>query len=298
MKAQLSILTFALGLATLARAQVPLAPLWPNDDGMRWEYDMHVVDLMQDIDMALDAFLALEGTTMTPGGEAQNLIAVQQTSFPGLTSSQPVLPPILQAVWRGRPDLRAAIEARYGGKDIVEPWYPSFLHGGYLMKTTADIQMWQDEWSHPTWTYLEAPVTNGHSFVHQLLPEIAEDIFLHGTVADTDAEINTPADTFTGAVRMDYLIDLGISTITDEQGNLIGTMHGEFTGHVHYVPDLGPVELLEEHTPIVWADCPDGCPPEVADFIGVVTMTVTMGLKSYPVGVQHDSWGAVKSTYR
>jgi len=75
MKAQFLVLMMALSLATLTQAQVPLAPLWPNDDGMRWAYDMHVVDIMQDIDMSLDAFLALEGTTMTPGGEAQNLIA-------------------------------------------------------------------------------------------------------------------------------------------------------------------------------------------------------------------------------
>ncbi len=289
------IVTFA---ATLVQAQVPLAPLWPNDDGLRWEYEMHVVDLLEDIDIYLDAFLALEGTAITPGGEAQNLFAIQEEPSSLLARPRLELPPVLHAVWLGRPDLRAAIEARYGGKEIVEPWYPLFLHGGYFMKSTENIQMWQDVWDHPTWTYLEAPVVTGHTFVQQLLPELADDIYLHGTVADIDASVVTPAGEFTGAVKMDYLVDLGISTITDEQGELIGTFHGEFAGHVHYVPDLGPVDLFQEYTPFVWADCPGGCPPEIADYLGVTTQTIAMGLLSNPVGEQRNSWGAVKFLYR
>jgi hypothetical protein len=291
-------LAITVSAAASVQAQVPLAPLWPNDDGMRWDYDMHLTDLIGDIDMDLDAFLALEGTTMTPGGEAQNLFSAHQDPFPGLTRSEPALPPILLMVWRARPDLRPAIEARYGGKDIIHPWFPNFLHGGYFLKSAENIQMWQDTWLHPTWTYLEVPVTTGHSFTHQLVPEFADDIFLHGTVADTDAAVSTPAGDFTGAVKMDYLIDLGISKVVNEQGELIGTIHGEYTGSVHYVPDVGPVNLFEEHMPIVWADCPGGCPPEIEDNIGVVTTTITMGLKALPVGVQHGSWGMVKSLYR
>jgi hypothetical protein len=302
MKTLVIIATVALmitvSMAATVQAQVALAPLWPNADGLRWDYDMHVTELIGDIDMDLDAFLALEGTTMTPGGEAQNLYAVQTDPLPVLTRSEPALPPILRAVWRSRPDLREAIEARYGSKDVVEPWYPTFLHGGYFMKSPEDIQMWQDDFLHPTWTYLEAPVVTGHTFVHQLLPEFADDIYLHGTVVDTDAEVTTPAGTFTGAVKMDYFVDLGISTLTDEEGNFVGTIHGEYTGYIHYVPDVGPVDLLEEHTPIVWADCPGGCPPEVEEFIGLVTTTITMGLKAFPVGEQHNSWGMVKSLYR
>lgn len=292
--ATLVLTLFALGPAA---AQVPLAPLWPNDDGMRWDYEMEIVDIMAGIDMTLDAFLALEGNTMTPGGEAQNLIAVQTSTPPALAADQPELPALLLTIWRARPDLRAAIEAGYGGKDVVEPWYPLFLHGGYFLKSPDDIQMWQ-EFSHPTWTYLEAPVMNGQSFVQQLVPEFADDIFLYGTVADTEAEVSTPFGTFSGAVKMEYLVDLGVSSMTDEQGNLIATVHGENVGHVYFVPGVGPVDLLEEYTPFVWADCPDGCPPEIADYIGVVVTTVTMRLSSSPVAEQQDSWGMVKSLYR
>jgi hypothetical protein len=297
MKLQALTVWIAMAFAALAQAQVPLAPLWPNDDGLRWDYDLHVVDLMDDLDLDLAAFLSLEGTATTPGGEAQNLIAVQQELLADLPRSQPALPPILLAVWRGRPDLRSAIEARYGGRDILA-WYPTFLHGGYFMKSDEDIQMWQDGWSHPTWTYLEVPVITGHTFVQQLLPEIVDDIYLHGTVADTDAEVTTPAGQFTGAVKMDYLVDLGLATLVNEQGELIGTSHGEYRGYVHYVPQVGPVNLFEEFIPFVWADCPGDCPPEIQDLVGVAIVTVSMDLRTQPIGQQRGSWGAVKLLYR
>ena len=287
-----------VSLVAVARAEVPLAPLWPNADGTHWEYEMHVTDLREDIDVDFDASLALEGTTTTPGGEAQNLIAVQQTSATDRAHTHPNLPPILLAVWRGRPDLREALEARSEGADAGGGWDPIFLHGGYLMKSTSNVQMWQNDWTHPTWTYLEAPVTVGHSFVHQLVPEFTDDVFLHGTVVAVDAEVTTPAGIFSGAVKLHYLVDLGVANLTDEGGVWVGTTHAEYRGSVHYVPGVGPVDLLEELTPYVWADCPNGCPPEVEDYVGVVTLTVTMVLAAPPTGVRPDSWGSVKALYR
>jgi hypothetical protein len=165
------------------------------------------------------------------------------------------------------------------------------------MKTAEAIQMWQPDFAHPTWTYLEDDFTVGSEFVHQLVPEFAEDIFLHGTVTAIDAVIETPAGTFTDAVEMTYLIDLGVGAVTDENGNLIGTVHGEVQGHVHYVPDVGPVELLEDYIPFVWIDCDGDCPPEWEALLGVTVTSQTLELTSVPVATAPRSWSDVKALY-
>ena len=139
----------------------------------------------------------------------------------------------------------------------------------------------------------------GSTFTHQLIPELADDIFLHGTVVAIDATVVTEHATYSNAVKVEYVIDFGVSTRTDESGNVLATHHSERNGHVHFVPGVGPVELLEESTPFVWADCgSEDCPPEIDDWIGQVTETQTLSLDQGPVSVEAASWGGVKSMYR
>ncbi len=167
------------------------------------------------------------------------------------------------------------------------------------MKSVSAIQMWQDPWNHPTWTYLAGEIAPGETFSHQLIPELADDIYLYGTVQAVDATVVTENATYTNAVKVDYFIDYGISSWTDENGNLVGTAHAERWGHVHYVPEVGPVELLEEFMPFVWADCVnEDCPPEISDWIGQVTEIQTLSLLQNPVAEEAASWGSIKSMYR
>jgi hypothetical protein len=299
-----------------ASAQVPLAPLWPNEDGMSWPFRLHVVELPEGIDTVVEGSMTLEGTTVVPGGLAQNLIAqhgpITRLAPGNLRSGRslagrlfgenpPALPGLLRRVWLARPDLRERIEERYADSQRMDPgpWWPNFLHGGYLLKTADRIEMWQDEWNHSTWTYLAAPVEVGQTFVHQLVPELADDIFLHGTVTAIDAAVSTPAGAFSPVVKMEYLIDYGISEIVDEMGTLLGTFHGETTGHVQYAPGVGPVDLLEEFVPYVWAECPGGpCPPEIEDYIGVPIQTIMMQLTGQPTPAIGMSWGSARVLYR
>lgn len=285
-------------VAGAAGAQPTMDSLWPAADGTRWEYQLHFIDYIDDIDFTSPAYLQLSGTAMTPGGEAQVLLAEHDEVPDALRGSPSSLTPLLARIWRARPDLREAIAML--PKDARQAyWWPTFLHGGYFMKGADDIQMWQDTWLHPTWTHLENDISVGATFVLQLVPELVDDIYLHGTVAEIDAAVTTPAGTFMSAVRMDYLVDLGVAVLGDEQGNLIGTHHGEVAGHVHYVPGVGPVDMLEEWTPFIWLDCgEEDCPPDLEALVGVVTNTYSLELTRLPVSNESATWGEVKAVYR
>ena len=123
--------------------------------------------------------------------------------------------------------------------------------------------------------------------------------FLDAEPLAFDAVVTTTSGTYTNAVQVDYLIDMGISTLTDENGSLLGTLHGEITGHVSYVPGVGPVEMWEEHEPYVWVDFgPNEVPDEIARWLGVVVETQSLSLAADPVAVTGASWGEVKAMYR
>lgn len=297
---QMLLISGACGLtaATTASAQPSLASLWPNADGLRWEYGFrYTMAYPEHVEYASPAFLQLAGTVETPGGTAQ-VLRGDHGGLPVAVAPAPALPFPAGTVWRGRPDLREAIVSAYGQGKGDDRWYLDFLHTGYFMKRVMDIEMWQADFNHRTWLYLEDDLTVGASFTLQLLPEIVDDLFLHGTVASVDATVATDAGTFTGAVRMEYLLDLGRQDVVDEgDGTLLGTVHGEIRGHVHYVPDVGPVDMYEEALPYAELDCP-GCPQYMHDLEGLVVETMLLYLTSLPTSSQAASWGELKATYR
>jgi len=286
-------------IATAALAQPTLDSLWPNADGTRFAYEFRRIDLMEEVGIAGPAYLVLEGCHTTFGGEAQILLGEHPQSPTKSDRLDPALPGVLSVIWRARPDLRETLTTRFAAADKSEYWRPLFLHPGYFMKSTTSIQMWQDIWNHPTWTYLGGEPSVGASFTHQLLPEITDDIFLHGTVVAIDAVVTTVNGTYTNAVKVDYLVDLGISAYTDENGIELGTIHGEHTGHVIYVPGVGPVESIEEFMPFVWADFgTNNIPDEIDRWLGVVVETQSLSLAADPVAQASVSWDAVKLMYR
>jgi hypothetical protein len=289
-------------------AQPTLESLWPNDDGIKWTYDFAGWDLGNPPVTSNDtwdgeATLTLAGTTATPGGTAQNLVGWHSASTSAAsTKTGPLLSPLQRNLWRARPDLREAIVARARRQPprvAAEDWVPLLLHPGYFMKLTNRIEMWQDVWDHSTWTYLTDALGIGQMFTHQLIPELADDVFLYGTVADNDAMVTTPAGVFTNAVRIDYEIDYGESPLLDEQAQPIGTNHARTTGWVVYVPDVGPVDMQEDFIPYDVVDCSPGeCPQEILDQVGDVFLHLTMQLTAGPVAVEEIPWGAVKQLYR
>jgi hypothetical protein len=305
----MSLLT-RLSFATLllpfhaAIAAPRLDELWPSANGTRWTFRVENVELTSpEQNFVSEGFMEFSGETMTPGGLAQVLLA-SHSSTPAKVSSDasalPAMSPILAQVWRARPDLRPALAAR--GLQLAEApvWYPLLLHGGYFMKGALNIQMWNSEYPHPTWTYLTNDLASGAEFTQQLIPELADNVILHGTVEATDVDIETEAGTFHHAVRMGYRVDYGLSPLLDPSGDELGLVRSETRGHVHFVPGVGPVELLEEFVPIVEWQC-DGtiCPPDdIKEQTGQVAVTLRLSLISSTVAVQEQTWSAVKSLFR
>jgi hypothetical protein len=159
--------------------------------------------------------------------------------------------------------------------------------------------MWQPSWDHPTWTYLQDNITVGASFSRQLVPELASDVWLHGTVGAVAATVITLNGVYDDAVRVDYVIDYGLAQEVDESGTPIGTIHSETRGHVHYVPNVGPVELFEQFLPYVTIDCGTAdCPPEWVQWLGAVVETQSLSLSAAPVPSEAVSWGEVKTLFR
>ena len=186
---------------------------------------------------------------MTAGGEAQILLGDHGDIPAKALADQPALGGLLHALWRARPDLRPQLERLAAAKGDKARWLPLLLHDGYFMKGTEAIRMWQETWNHPTWTYLTSDLTPGASFVQQLIPEIVDDVFLHGTVGAVGVT-RDHAGRDLRECRAHGLPDrLGHRPgHRREPGTLIGETHSEIRGHVHFVPGVGPVDMLEEST--------------------------------------------------
>ena len=137
-----------------------------------------------------------------------------------------------------------------------------------------------------------ADLTPGNEFTLQLVPDLADDVFLHGTVAGVEAA-TVPAGTFSNSVRVDYVIDYGLAACTDEFGNPIGTSRAETRGYLHYAPDVGPVKSYEEFIPVVERTGNCGTGP-----VGERASLASMALESSITPARRSTWGQIKTAYR
>ncbi len=145
MKSSLGTITLlVLFVAAQATAQPTLGSLWPNDDGLRFSYHYTYADAMLGQSYAAEAYLQLEGTAMTAGGEAQVLWADHGDLPAEVLAGQPTGDGLLRALWRARPDLRPQLERLATAKGDKVQWLPLLLHGGYFMKSDESIRMWQE----------------------------------------------------------------------------------------------------------------------------------------------------------
>ena len=299
-------------LAAPALAQPPtMAELWPNDDGRSFSYNQHYESFdsnAETIDNQIRLFF--DGTTVAPDGIQtqylrQQLVsgAVSQVTLDGAPRTTMFAAvannPFVRHLWVARPDLRAKILTAVADAPCPENAPPGansvLLNGEFAWLETADeIAAWRCNLANTrSWRWLVSNLTIGNTFTLQLIPDLASNVFLHGTVAAIEPA-TVPAGTYSGCVRVDYVIDYGTTDCIDDNGMPHGTSRSETRGYIRYAPTVGPVQSFEEFIPVVEksGDCPDPWP------VGEVIARATLVLNSQPVPTRQTSWGRVKQVYR
>jgi len=260
-----------------------LANVWPHADGNAWTYAGTYTEAtlpdgigwqegnplplpsMEDLHAALQQApgdsvtgetdftyrLAFAGNITTESGATgQHLTSTVFLPAPGKAGAVEARTgdgdPLLQLVARARPDLREAIRDRYGlaDKDLLGSPRPLFLGGYAFAYEDSGYYSYGDLDLLHSWTYLQDGVEPGTAFSQQLIPAIANDVWLYGRVWSV-GDVTVGGRTFPGAVECMYVVDLGEQMVTDETGASLGTFHGWMSGTIVYAPEVGPVAARE-----------------------------------------------------
>jgi hypothetical protein len=200
--------------------------------------------------------LKFEGQITTQSGvTAQHLTETVLRPAPGpATTLRGSLGPgissgFLRDLARARPDLAPQIALLPGGRlaladTLITTHATLFLFGYAWKRTTEWIGSYGDVDTLLAWKYLSRNLTPGSEFVQQLVPSLASNIFLRGRILNRQT-IVTPAGTYRNAVVCLYSVDYGISTATDDQGNVVGYFRVYSYGTIAYVDGVGPVSSYE-----------------------------------------------------
>jgi hypothetical protein len=288
-------IAFALFTVPLtASAQIAMSDLWPNENGLRWEY-RQTLEMPETDPVQTTVALRFDGTAGLPGElEVQNLVEELPAATASLAAAE-MSDPLMRNLWALRPDLRPELESRgfASPQPTAAAWESLFLHGGLWEKTESEIRIWRTEPSFQKgWLYLVSDLSLGNSFQLQLVPELASDVYLTGTVSETGVDVSVPAGDFYGVYRIDYEVDYGESICTSpDSPDVTGTFRVFTRGYVHYSPGIGPIQSLEELT---YSDPVGSCPDIVPD---VVVSRVRMELLEIPLPVLPTTWGRLKARY-
>jgi hypothetical protein len=192
--------------------------------------------------------LGFDGVVTTESGATGQMVA--ETFFidpDDYTKSSADVDPVLAMVWQARPDLRPVMAARYGMTEkAVEQiiMAPYFLGGYAFAYEDSGYFGYGDLDQNHSWVYLEGDLSVGSEFSLQLVPGLADDIWLYGRIWGVgDLTVNGIA--YENVLECMYVVDMGIQTATDESGEVIGTSHNYMYGNSFFETELGPVAGTE-----------------------------------------------------
>ena len=283
LRASVTVLVLAIAFGgcsnTIVTTPVPPATLdrmWPHNDGRTWNYRLTrttwpvVVDsayIYPEVDSvpAVPSFPALLvlmyqdslGTPATidtskyqlqfsgkvevaPGDSAQLLA----TSFPTFSGAMNVasLETRLGARAWGSP-AALGLESREFPATAATTAPPIFLPGGYWKLTSESIGLYNFGGGQ-IWKYLISNLSSGVEFSLPLVPALSGEPVLKAYVYG-NVTVVTPAATYAGALMVLYVVDYGVSAITDNAGALVGYQRQFHYGWVAYYRDTGPVAGYE-----------------------------------------------------
>ncbi len=158
----------------------------------------------------------------------------------------------LDLLRRARPDLAGKIDpnvpsmvprAAATSSDVVV-FSPTLLHGYAWEQTDQWVGTYGDLNQQIAWIFLTPDLRPGSEFSLQLVPDLADDVFLHARVLGWKS-VETEAGTFHRALDVVYLVDFGVSEIVDFDGNTLGYDRSSLFGTVDYAVGVGPVRSYE-----------------------------------------------------
>lgn len=208
-------------------------------------------------DSSVDAVYRLQfqgRITTRSGAEGQHLVTQFVLRDPA--KRRPPMPdgdPLLSRLAEVRPDLRARIASLTGtsvgaqrpSTTPLETWFAPFFLQGYCWARLEDrIGGYGDLSRRLSWIYLMADLEPGSTFRHPLVPELADDVFLHGRITRR-LDAVTAAGTFRNCLECFYLVDFGPTRLTDESGHPYGYSRTVDVGTIAYAPGVGPVQSSE-----------------------------------------------------
>lgn len=261
--------------------QPTMANLWPHQDGAGWMYDLGYklyegpppgrvappLPTMQDLHDALGApvdadlreedqalfRLRFDGVTTTESGVvAQNLTG---TTY---HADEPPSPPpglspdaerrLLGLIARARSDLRPRIRERLGAVDgglKTVDGHDMYALGECAFSYEDDgYYAYGDLNSEHSWIFLQGDLTVGSGFSLQLVPELADDIWLYGRIWSI-GDRTVGGEAWSNVLECMYVIDMGIQEATDEQGGLLGEYRSYMYYTVLFAPEYGPIMSTE-----------------------------------------------------
>lgn len=194
--------------------------------------------------------LRFDGEITTDSGvTAQNLAEVVIWTPEAVGPRAATGEALMRRILAVRPDLRAraaelglrAAARESASRDLMEPL---LLHGYAWEKTSEHIGTYGDLDQLLAWKFLESDLTIGHEFTHQLVPELADDIWLHARIIAVGT-VRTPAGRFRKAVTCLYAVDYGVTQVSTQEEPLIGYARVIDYGTVSFAPAIGPVHSYE-----------------------------------------------------
>jgi hypothetical protein len=203
--------------------------------------------------------LKFNGTKTTlSGATGQNLeasvfdLGSESARTPAGAAKAAETPGFVRALLRARPDLREKIQSRWpeaarlqsAPAAAAEVYMPLFLFGYAFEKTREYIGSYGDLNLDLSWKYLESNLQPGSEFSMQLVPDLADNVFLHVRVL-RELTASSALGNLPRAIEVLYVVDYGVSEATDDLGNPIGYFSAFGYGAVTYAPRVGPVASYE-----------------------------------------------------
>jgi hypothetical protein len=209
-----------------------------------------------------NVLMAFNGLISTPyAGQKQRL----DTDFSPTAKVRTAEPaPLLRRIYLARPDLRAKMVAKglvpqdYSPGEAVTNIGPILINPGleyhYFEQQDSWMGYYGDLNPDSSFTVLQAPLTPGSSFRHQLVPDLADDIWEYGWIVGK-RHVETPGGEFRHALRAVYFFDFGWSYWIDEHGEIQGEFRSFSIAMLNLAPDVGPV----------WQRCLDFLAPPIPE---------------------------------